>query len=119
MFVTRTPIHIPHSAQIAILGRDTHGNGALLVLNPITGILIEPLIELGFPVLQASLLQIPTEDFLKPLLLLDAAGRVHVYPNSAKRVAHSVVPSTFLYTVDPTKGMVSFFYKSLSVRSVA
>lgn len=37
MFSMRSPIHMPHPAQMAVLARSHSGDGVLVVFNPITG----------------------------------------------------------------------------------
>jgi len=107
IFSMRNAIHLPHPARLAILGRLGDGTGGLLVMDPITGVLAEPLVRLGYPVVQATAIPTPTEDFIKGILILDDKARVHVYPAAAKPIAKLLAKSTYLYTVKPSNAQVS------------
>ncbi|XP_063227505.1 ER membrane protein complex subunit 1 isoform X2 [Bacillus rossius redtenbacheri] len=103
LFVQRTNRHFPKPAQcVLVLRSKATGEGLLLVFNPITGQAVDGGPErLGYAVRQASLLHQPGRDSVRGVLLLDTAGRLHVFPKSAREVAVSVAPATFLFTAEP------------------
>ncbi|XP_054268217.1 ER membrane protein complex subunit 1 isoform X2 [Macrosteles quadrilineatus] len=74
--------------------------------NPITG---KPIFaatpeKLGYKLAQALLLPNVNQEFLKPLLLMDSAGVVHLYPALSQAAAGAVARSTYLYTADTNTG---------------
>jgi len=108
LFVQRTTRHYPYPAQCAVLYMDKVTKEAVLYnFNPMNGKSSEGAQRLGFQVAQAVLLPSVNQEFLKGLLLLDTAGRVHVRPDSARAVALQLAPSTYLYTAHPPTGDIT------------
>lgn len=64
------------------------------------------------------LLQITTDDFLRPILLLDTRDKVHVYPENATAVAASVSKNTYLFTGDQETGVLSGYSLAYSTSKV-
>ncbi|XP_044599421.1 ER membrane protein complex subunit 1 isoform X2 [Cotesia glomerata] len=110
LFVQRGSRHFPHPPQCALLALDKKsGEGVIYTLNPITGQPIDGLIKLGYKLKQSMLLHITTDDFLRPILLLDTRDKVHVFPENATAVAASVGKKTYLFTGDQETGVLSGF----------
>ncbi|KAF0294452.1 ER membrane protein complex subunit 1 [Amphibalanus amphitrite] len=90
----RGTAHFPHPPVAVLL------SGRLLVtFNPITGGDLQAH-QLPYEPTQASLLPHADNTHLKPLLILDSAGAVHVWPESAESLAKSLHNKLFFYTVD-------------------
>ncbi|XP_057338794.1 ER membrane protein complex subunit 1 isoform X3 [Microplitis mediator] len=108
LHVQRGSRHFPHPPQCALLALDKKsGEGVIYAFNPITGHPLDGLVKLGYKLKQSMLLQITTEDFLRPILLLDTRDKVHVYPENATAVAASVSKNTYLFTGDQETGVLS------------
>lgn len=65
--------------------------------------------QLSIHVKQALLLHQTDEQSLRGLVLLDDKNRLHVYPSSAISVVAQVARSTFIFTADPTSGILTGF----------
>ncbi|XP_008550454.1 ER membrane protein complex subunit 1 [Microplitis demolitor] len=108
LHVQRGSRHFPHPPQCALLALDKKsGEGVIYTFNPITGHPLDGLVKLGYKLKQSMLLQITTDDFLRPILLLDTRDKVHVYPENATAVAASVSKNTYLFTGDQETGVLS------------
>ena len=60
--------------------------------------------RLNYRLKQSLLLQVPTDDFLRGIVVLDEKDRVHVFPDEAASVAASVGSTTYIFTVDKVSG---------------
>ncbi|KAG8036512.1 hypothetical protein G9C98_003834 [Cotesia typhae] len=110
LYVQRGSRHFPHPPQCALLALDKKsGEGVIYTFNPITGQPIDGLVKLGYKLKQSMLLHITTDDFLRPILLLDTRDKVHVFPENATAVAASVGKNTYLFTGDQETGVLSGF----------
>ncbi|KAJ8866551.1 hypothetical protein PR048_032410 [Dryococelus australis] len=115
LYVQRSNRHFPKPAQcVLVLRSKTTGKGMLFVFNPITGQAVEGgIVWLDYALKQTSLLHQPNKDALRGVLLLDTAGQLHVFPESARDVAIGIAPQTFLFTAEP-EGTLSGYSLALS-----
>ena len=119
LYVQRGSIHFPHPPQCALLAADKKtGEGVVFTFNPITGQPIGGLERLGYKIKQSILLHSATEEFLRPILILDSRDKVHVYPESAIAVAAAAGKSTYLFTADRSTGVLSGFSLAYSTPQV-
>lgn len=96
--------------------------GVLFVFNPITGQpLAEPdgLIRLGYKVKQSCLLHEANKEALRGILLLDNQDNLHVYPESTQSVAVEVADTTFIFTAEPSTGLLVGYSLALSTKQVS
>ncbi|XP_034174844.1 ER membrane protein complex subunit 1 isoform X2 [Osmia lignaria lignaria] len=115
LYVQRGSRHFPHPPQCALLAEDKKtSEGVVYVFNPITGQSLDGLIKLGYRIKQSMLLHATTDDFLRSILIFDTRHKVHVYPESATPIAASVGKNTYIFTTDPTTGVLSGFSLSYS-----
>ncbi|KAF6210275.1 hypothetical protein GE061_013379 [Apolygus lucorum] len=114
IFILRSARHIPYSTMAAILFKERKtGNSMLYVFDPITGSTTDGgLVPLGKKVLQCMRLPEANDQFISGLLLLMEGGDVQVYPPSTNDVALRMSKSLFMYTVDPSTGiMIGYNFK--------
>ncbi|XP_012144585.1 ER membrane protein complex subunit 1 isoform X2 [Megachile rotundata] len=115
LYVQRGSRHFPHPPQCALLAEDKKtSEGIIYVFNPITGQSLDGLIKLGYRIKQSMLLHATTDDFLRSILIFDTRDKAHVYPESATSIAASVGKNTYIFTTDPTTGVLSGFSLSYS-----
>lgn len=53
------------------------------------------------------MLPIPTDNFRRPIVLLDHEDNVHVYPDSANSIVQSIADNLYIFTVNKTAGLVT------------
>uniref|UniRef100_A0A0K8T908 ER membrane protein complex subunit 1 n=1 Tax=Lygus hesperus TaxID=30085 RepID=A0A0K8T908_LYGHE len=108
IFILRSARHIPYSTMASILFKERKtGHSILYVFDPITGSTSDGgLISLGKKVLQCMRLPEPNDQFISGLLLLMEGGDVQVYPPSTNDVALRMAKKLFMYTVDPSTGIM-------------
>ncbi|XP_034941142.1 ER membrane protein complex subunit 1 isoform X2 [Chelonus insularis] len=123
LYIQRGSRHFPHSPQCLLLATDkTTGEGMIYTFNPITGQpLLDGLVKLGYKLKQSMLLQTTTDDFLRPVLLLDSKDKIHVYPENATTVVvtdSSSITSknTYLFTGDKETGVLSGYSLGYSTK---
>ncbi|XP_029044376.2 ER membrane protein complex subunit 1 isoform X2 [Osmia bicornis bicornis] len=115
LYVQRGSRHFPHPPQCALLAEDKKtSEGVVYVFNPITGQSLDGLIKLGYRIKQSMLLHATTDDFMRSILIFDTRHKAHVYPESATPIAASVGKNTYIFTTDPTTGVLSGFSLSYS-----
>ncbi|EDV92916.1 GH19025 [Drosophila grimshawi] len=98
LIVQRSSKHFPLQPLCAIVAKFVNNsNGVLFRFNPITGRAAEGgLLQLDYQIKQFSLLPETEVDFVKGILILDAANQVHVEPKHATPLADGM----YLYTAD-------------------
>lgn len=104
-----------HSARGALLSLLTARQ--LVQLEPISGQIVSRQ-HLQHSVLQASMLQVADEAFVKPLLVLDSNLNVHVYPASAESLVKSISDSLYFHSVDKRTALARGFTVSQDLRAV-
>ncbi|XP_012260554.2 ER membrane protein complex subunit 1 isoform X1 [Athalia rosae] len=115
LYPQRGSRHFPHPPQCALLAADKEtGDGVIYTFNPMTGQPLGELTKLGYKVKQSMLLHVATDDFLRPVLVLDTTDVVHVFPETAKATVASVAKNVYLFTADPDIGLLSGFSLSYS-----
>lgn len=108
----RGTAHFPHPPLSALLARRT-----LVTFNPITGGELA-VHRLDFEVAQASLLGHTDNTHLKPLLILDTDGAVHVWPETAAALAKSMNSKLFFYMADAGTSIMQGYAVSPSLETV-
>lgn len=96
----------------------TTGNGVIFTFDPITGQQLGETLKLDYKIKQSLLLHVPTEDFLRSIVILDEHDKVHVFPENAISVAASVGRSTYIFTANQETGVLSGFSLSRSTSEV-
>ncbi|CAL4117664.1 unnamed protein product [Meganyctiphanes norvegica] len=92
IYQQRTVAHFPQPPQCVVIGKHKHsGDGLLVVVNPITGELLggsygAGIINLGFKLHQALIIQYMDQFYLKPVVLIDSNQNVKVFPSSGEAV---------------------------------
>ncbi|XP_017849736.1 ER membrane protein complex subunit 1 isoform X2 [Drosophila busckii] len=112
LIVQRTSKHFPLQPLCTIVAKAAStGNGILFRFNPITGRAAEGgLLELDYKIKQLSLLPETPQDYVKAILILDAANQAHVHPKHATPLAHGM----YLYTADvKTSELQGYFVKNV------
>uniref|UniRef100_A0A224YDN7 ER membrane protein complex subunit 1 n=1 Tax=Rhipicephalus zambeziensis TaxID=60191 RepID=A0A224YDN7_9ACAR len=103
IFVQRTTAHYPHPPRCTVLGKHSSGNGYLVSVNPITGVILDTQ-ELPYHILQASSLPFLDDEYTRGLLFLDSKLGVHTYPTSAAKLVYEHRDTQYLFTADPATG---------------
>ncbi|KAL8578229.1 hypothetical protein ACOMHN_040990 [Nucella lapillus] len=112
----KTTAHFPHAPQCAVLGLSkATGNGLLFTFNPVTGAVVPNTppagLDLGYKVIQAQLLHdLPDENFLKGLLLIDSKVKVHFFPESFRAVVERQNRKMFLHLTDIDAGLMKGYW---------
>lgn len=88
LFVQRTPAHVPHEPQCAIITKlKSNGKSRVFYFNPLTGQVAKDQpkqgVLLDYQVKQAFLANAIDTHYLKPLILFDSEKRLHVLPEKA------------------------------------
>jgi hypothetical protein len=122
LFLQRTTAHYPHEAQCALLSKMKVDNGfktLVFFFNPITG---KPSknypkegLVLDYLVKQAFVSTKINGDFLKPLILLDSANKLHILPQKSEELLVKYSKPAILYTAqtenDKTNSITGFAMK--------
>ncbi|XP_050039237.1 ER membrane protein complex subunit 1 [Dermacentor andersoni] len=103
IFVQRTTAHYPHPPRCTVLGKHSSGNGYLVSVNPITGVILDTQ-ELPYHIQQTSSLPFLDDEYTRGLLFLDSKLGVHTYPSSAKKLVYEHRDTQYLFTADPVTG---------------
>lgn len=107
IFVQRTTAHYPHPPRCTVLGKHhTSGNGYLVSVNPITGVVLDQQ-ELSFKVVQASSLPYLDDEYTRGLILLDSRLGVHTYPSGTSKTLVEHRDTQYLFTADPATGTLT------------
>ncbi|XP_030246797.1 ER membrane protein complex subunit 1 isoform X2 [Drosophila navojoa] len=108
LIVQRSSKHFPLQPLCAIVAKSAeNGNGVLFRFNPITGQASEGgLLQLNYKIKQLALLPETEEDYVKGILILDGANKVHVEPKHATPLAHGM----YLYTADLKTAELEGYY---------
>lgn len=83
-----------------------------------TGQPLGKLTKLGYKIRQSMLLHVSTDDFLRPIIILDTTDSVHVFPEIALATAAAVAKSVYMFTADPETGVLSGFSLAYSTPEV-
>ncbi|KAG8241973.1 DUF1620 super [Homalodisca vitripennis] len=115
-FIQRTTTHFPNPAQTTVLYRHKDTKETVMYrFNPMNGKSPDgDYLRLGFKLAQAILLPNADDTFLKGLLLLDTAGKLHIFPESCRKAAIQAASSTYLYTADTQTGQLTGYSLSYS-----
>jgi hypothetical protein len=105
LFLQRTTAHYPHEAQCALLSKMRVDDGfktRVFYFNPITGKASKNYpkegLALDYLVKQAFVSTKINGEFLKPLVLLDAANKLHILPQKSEELLVKYSKPTVLYT---------------------
>ncbi|ESP01145.1 hypothetical protein LOTGIDRAFT_238345, partial [Lottia gigantea] len=112
LLIQRTTAHFPHPPQCAIIGKNKRtGNGMLFTINPTLGTVIKDTpshgLDLGYKVLQVSLLNHIDSNFLKGILLMDNDKKIHLYPESIGPVIQTSLPKLYLHLTDLNTNIIT------------